>query len=453
MTHLEQLRFYGLFDAKVPRYSSYPPANHFGTRVGAVQQGQWLDAVPDGALVSLYVHIPFCRQLCWFCASRTQATKTMRPVDAYVDILMREIDRVRARLPQTLTLSRLHLGGGTPTILSPRTMTRLLDRVFQQFAVGPGFEFSAEIDPTDSAPALLDVLTDHGLHRACIGVQDFDPRVQNAIGRSQTFDATHATIALLREANLPSLTMDLLYGLPHQTDISLGASLEQVLALQPDRLALYGYAHVPWMASRQASIDSSALPTAERRFQLAERARCLLEVDGFERIGIDHFTRPHDRLSVAKAGRRLRRTFQGYTDDAAEVLIGFGASAISRFPQGYSQNYPSTAQYTTALGTGGLAGSRGHLLTGPDRWVGQAIEQLLCYLEINVARLQADYPRHRGAIAQSASIIAAYFPQAVCLEDRTLRINAGFEPLTRIIAGKLDFFRSEKFADRAALSR
>ena len=451
MTHLKQLQTAGLFDTNAPRYTSYPPANHFGTGIGTARQAEWLAAVPDGAQVSLYLHIPFCKRLCWFCACRTQGTKTMRPVDAYVDTLLIEIDRQRALLPANVSLSRLHLGGGTPTILTPDIMARLLDRVFDRFARGAGFEFSVEIDPTEASTALLDTLIYYGMNRASIGVQDFDPKVQNAIGRQQSFAQTHATVAHLRAANLRSLNMDLLYGLPHQTGPGLTASLEQVMALQPDRLALYGYAHVPWMSKRQVMIDSAALPSPQARFQLAEQAREMLMLDGFVPIGIDHFARPDDGLSIALANGQLRRNFQGYTDDTAEVLIGMGASAISKFPQGYSQNYPSTAQYTSAIGAGDLAADKGHVLTQTDLWVARAIEQLMCRFEINTIDLRAQFPAEACAIARTLSNVAASFPQALNYREGILTLDPMFEPLVRIIAGKLDLFKSEKTAHSAAI--
>ncbi len=451
MTHLDQLHSYGLFDAKVPRYTSYPPANHFSANVAAADQESWIQAVPDGSQISLYLHIPFCKRLCWFCACRTQGTKTMRPVDAYVDVLMTEIDKIRALLPADLSLSRLHLGGGTPTILLPDVMARLLDRVFDRFATGEGFEFSVEIDPTEASTALLNTLLSYGMNRASIGVQDFDPRVQTAIGRMQSFKQTHDTVAHLRDANLPSLNMDLLYGLPHQTEASLAASLEQVMALQPDRLALYGYAHVPWMSKRQVMIDSGALPSAEMRFDLAEKARVLLGLDGFVPIGIDHFARPQDSLATARAEGRLRRNFQGYTDDTAEVLIGLGASAISKFPQGYVQNHPSTAQYSSAIVSGGLAGAKGHKLTLTDRWVARAIESLMCRFEINTDALRAEFPTASCAIARTLSNVAAAFPQAIGFRDGVLYVEKGFEPLVRIIAGKLDTFKTDQVAHSAAI--
>ncbi len=451
MTHLKQLRRYGIFDAKVPRYTSYPPANHFSDQVGPTDQADWLHAVHDGASVSLYLHIPFCKRLCWFCACRTQGTSTLRPVEAYIETLLKEIDLVRANLPSRVSLSRLHLGGGTPTILSPDLMARLLDKVFGAFDVGSSFEFSVEIDPTEASKPLLDTLLAYGMNRASIGVQDFAPRVQQAIGRLQSFDQTSEVVQHLRSGKLDSLNMDLLYGLPYQTEESLSLSLQEVLSLQPDRIALYGYAHVPWMSKRQVLIDESALPNAETRFALSELAQILLTSDGFEPIGFDHFARPGDGLSKAKENGSLHRNFQGYTDDTAEVLIGLGASAISKFPQGYSQNQPATAKYQAAIEAGTLAGSRGHALSDADRWIASAIEQLMCGFAIDVVQLQAKFPAFASMISQTLAQLAAAFPDGVELSDQRLFVKDGFEPLVRILAGQLDMFQPAQAAHSSAI--
>ncbi|MFT6089945.1 MAG: oxygen-independent coproporphyrinogen-3 oxidase [Sulfitobacter sp.] len=451
MTNFTQLRRYGILDAKVPRYTSYPPANHFSDEVGQTEQSDWLRAVPEGASVSLYVHIPFCKRLCWFCACRTQGTSTLRPVEAYVETLLHEIDLVRARLPKDVSLSRLHLGGGTPTILSSDTMALLLDKIFDTFARGDAFEFSVEIDPTEASFALLDTLIIYGMNRASIGVQDFDPRVQTAIGRMQSFQQTSEVVHHLRTGNLDSLNMDLLYGLPFQTAQSLSQSLQDVMSLQPDRLALYGYAHVPWMSKRQVLIDESALPDPEMRYELSELARRLLTLDGFEQIGFDHFARPGDGLATAKASGHLRRNFQGYTDDTAEVLIGLGASAISKFPQGYSQNQSATAKYVAAIEGQTLAGARGFALSDADRWIALAIEQLMCGFQVNIAQLQADFPAHASTISTAFSQLAAAFPLGVAIDGHNLSVNPGFEPLVRILAGQLDVFQAPQTAHSSAI--
>ncbi|ASM72165.1 oxygen-independent coproporphyrinogen-III oxidase [Pseudosulfitobacter pseudonitzschiae] len=451
MEQIDQLRAYGLFDARVPRYTSYPPANHFAAETDASHQSEWLHAVPYGAEVSIYIHIPFCKRLCWFCACRTQGTKTLWPVDVYVNVLLQEIALVAQRLPDDVRMARLHLGGGTPTILSPQTMTRLLSRVFDTFQKAEGFEFSVEIDPTEAATELLETLAAHGMNRASIGVQDFNPKVQEAIGRVQTYEQTHDCIEILRGAKVHSLNMDLLYGLPHQTQTTLVSTLEQVLALQPDRLALYGYAHVPWMSKRQVMIDSEALPSAEARYALTETAQRMLVMDGFRPIGIDHFARPGDNLALASHSGGLRRNFQGYTDDRAAVLIGLGASAISQFPQGYVQNRSATAAYTSAIGQGCLAGARGHVLSAEDRLTARMIEHLMCRFGIDVDALDAEFPQQRTIILQAVAELVAAYPAACRTDGTNMQILRAFAPLVRVIAGHLDRYRAGQMAHSSAI--
>ena len=451
MDTYQQLSRHGLFDAKVPRYTSYPPANHFQPQAGREHQAEWLSSVAEGAEVSLYLHIPFCKRLCWFCACRTQGTKSMRPVETYIDTLIREVEMVRARLPRAISMSRLHLGGGTPTILPAGTMARLLDKVFEVFEVAGAFEFSVEIDPTEASDDLLQTLIDRGMNRASIGVQDFDPQVQAAIGRLQTFDQTHRVITTLRAAGLTSLNMDLLYGLPHQTGASLSDTLQKVLALQPDRLALYGYAHVPWMSKRQVMIDEAALPSPEKRFSLTELARRQLVADGFQEIGIDHFARPGDGLALARDTGRLRRNFQGYTDDPAETLIGLGASAISRFAQGYVQNASATSIYQGYLQNGELAGLRGYQMEGADALVARMIELLMCDFEISTEQMVQEFPDQTSLVLPILQRLRERFSDVVRFDGSLLRLEEAARPLVRVIAASIDQFQADKIAHSAAV--
>lgn len=433
MTHRSDLRRYGLFDAKVPRFTSYPPANRFTPSVGGDVASQWLAATPENGELSLYIHIPFCRRLCWFCACRTQGTKTDAPLGRYIDSVIREMSMVRAQLPQSVRVTRLHLGGGTPTILPVPLMTKLLNAVAQAFDLSELAEFSVEIDPTEIDAARLSVLADAGLSRASIGVQDFDPRVQDAIGRTQSVAATAETVAMLRDAGIAPLNIDLLYGLPFQTKDSLSRTLDEVLELGPTRLALYGYAHVPWMSKRQMVIPSDALPVPEARFDLFELAQRRLVDAGYLQIGIDHFARPEDGLAVAMHEGRLGRSFQGYTDDRVPRLIGLGASSISRFPEGYVQNQPATALYQTTVGEGRLAAYRGIGLSAVDRAKGDVIEELMCYHEVSLDRLPAATPD----VAQWLADLAAARPDAMSFDGKRLVLADWARPLVRIFAAEL----------------
>lgn len=434
MKKLQTLIEYGLFDAKVPRYTSYPPANRFLPDSGANFAPGWIAAIPDGAQISVYIHIPFCRRLCWFCACRTQGTKSLDPVDAYVTTLITEITEFAAKLPHGVQMSRLHLGGGTPTLLSDAQMEKLLGALYARIPPSDDMEFSVEIDPTEVTHSLLALLGEWGMNRASIGVQDFNPEVQKAIGREQSLAQTADVINYLRAIGVGSLNLDLLYGLPHQTGHSLQATLDDVIGLRPDRIALYGYAHVPHMSKRQIMIPAASLPNTQERYYLSEMARVNFTRYGYEPIGIDHFALPTDSLSRASRSGTLRRNFQGYTDDPCAHLIGFGASAISSFPQGYSQNAVATAAYIGRIRENGTAAQKGIALSADDYVIANMISDLMCYGRVDLRRARYDGPLAR----RLSGTISREFPAAVTFADDVLRIQPDYQSLARIVCARLE---------------
>lgn len=438
MEHVNTLKKYGLFDAKVPRYTSYPPANRFEPNIGARLQEEWLAQVPQNEPISIYVHIPFCRRLCWFCACRTQGTQTMKPLESYLDGLIGEIDRVAQRLSGSREMARLHLGGGTPTLLTPGQMRRLLDAVEGCFSRTEDFEFSVEIDPTEANPEVLTLLAQRGMRRASIGVQDFDIRVQNTIGRQQSYTQTKSVVDRLRALGVESLNIDLLYGLPYQTVSSLQMTLIQVCALRPDRLALYGYAHVPHVSKRQIMIPDEALPNTFERFEASVSACQKLEEAGYQPIGIDHFALPSDSLTKAQQAGTLKRNFQGYTDDPCSTLIGFGASAISKFAQGYVQNAVATAAYQDRLEDGKLAGHKGYKMRAEDRVISDLIDQIMCHGRVDIDRLTQMHPCFAEKIYQTVSDLQEAYPQALSLSKGQLVFQPGMDALARVVAAKAD---------------
>ncbi len=412
-----------LLRSRVPRYTSYPPANRFGPAVGPAETAAWLGSVPEGAAVSLYVHVPFCRRLCWFCACRTQGTRSEAPLHRYLDHLETEIGLVRKAIPAGIAVSTFHLGGGTPTLLSPDLLRRM-HRMMAVFPLDRAAEVSVEIDPCDFDAARLDALLDMGLTRGSLGVQDFDPVVQAAIGRKQSFAATAEAVRLLRAGGIDSVNMDLLYGLPHQTAGRLSATIDQVLDLAPDRIALYGYAHVPWMARRQGLIAEEHLPDAEARLGLEALARARLVSAGYLPVGIDHYALPGDFMARAAESGRLRRNFQGYTTDTAEVLIGLGASAISRFPQGYAQNAAATSDWQAALEDGHLATRRGYALEPETRVIGSIIERLMCDAQADVIRpCRAAGVDPQQILARTGKALDG-LPGAAVLDDGVIRLSS-----------------------------
>ncbi len=430
----------GLFDARVPRYTSYPTAPHFSRTVGEALFTQWIKAIPEGAEISLYVHVPFCRRLCWFCACRTQGTQSEAPVAAYLETLKAEIAMLGRILPAGVHLSRLHWGGGTPTLLSPAMMTDLAGAIHAIAPFTEATEFSVEIDPGEIDGPRLDALTAAGMNRASIGVQDFDGEIQKTIGRLQSYDITRQAAEEIRARGVKSLNADILYGLPHQSRARITESVQKLLSLSPDRVALYGYAHVPWMARRQQLIPSDALPTPQERLALFDTARRLFLWDGYDEIGIDHFATPSDGLSVARRGGRLRRNFQGYTDDTAGVLIGLGASSISRFPQGYAQNAPATGAHVAAIREGRFSTARGHVFSGDDRLRARLIEALMCDFRIDSAEIINDFAVTPETLNAILSQVDRAFAGHLRLDADGLAIPPEVRPLTRMIARKLDAY-------------
>ena len=281
MADESQLSRLGLFDARVPRYTSYPTAPQFNSTVGAEKFRTWIESVGEDQRISLYLHVPFCRRLCWFCACRTQGTTSDDPVLAYAEVLKAELQILKQHLPKGVTLSRLHWGGGTPTMMPPAVMEDMARAIFDVVPLGNDAEFSVEIDPNEIDDARLDALAAAGMNRASIGVQDFHPEIQKAIGRDQSFEITKLAIDKLRARGITSLNTDILFGLPNQSRGRIADSVQKLLSLGPDRVALYGYAHVPWMARRQVMIASDSLPRSEERLRLFETARDLFVTDGY----------------------------------------------------------------------------------------------------------------------------------------------------------------------------
>jgi oxygen-independent coproporphyrinogen-3 oxidase len=451
MEQESQLTRLGLFDARVPRYTSYPTAPHFAADVGAAQFENWISAIPAGSSISLYMHVPFCRRLCWFCACRTQGTQSDEPVRAYAEVLLAELKMLKSRLAPGVTLSRLHWGGGTPTLMPPDMMRRVAGAVFEAVPMGEGAEFSVEIDPNEIDDARMDALAEAGMNRASIGVQDFDEQIQKVIGRDQSYEITRRAVEMIRERGVASLNADILYGLPHQTNRKISESVQKLLSLGPDRVALYGYAHVPWMARRQTMIPSDHLPTPQERLALFETARELFVADGYDEIGIDHFALPTDGLAKAQKSGLLRRNFQGYTDDLAPVLVGMGASSISRFPQGYAQNASATSVHIKAIREGRFSTARGHAFSDEDRLRSRLIEALMCDFRIDSAEILREFKIAPTRLKEMLTECAQQFEDMVELTADGLFIPEKGRPLTRMIARAFDAYDLSKAGHSSAI--
>lgn len=440
MTDRELRRLIERLSAPVPRYTSYPTAPHFHAGVDARTYERWLSEIAPQATLSLYLHVPYCDRLCWFCGCHTRHTLRYRPVADYLKALIGEIGWVGARLAGRGRVTAIHLGGGSPTMLAPTDLARLGDSLRHAFAVSPQAEISIEIDPNGLGADRIAAMAAFGLTRASVGVQDFDPRVQRAINRPQSFGQTRAVIDALRAHGVRSVNVDALYGLPHQTLASIGRTMGRVLALAPDRVALFGYAHVPWIKAHQRMIDEAALPGTVARFRQAAAAGARLVAAGMVPVGMDHFARRGDSLALAAEAGTLRRNFQGYTADDAEVLIGLGASAIGRLPQGYVQNLVATGGYLEAVRAGGGAVAKGFALGEDDRLRAHVIERLMCRFSVTRAELAARSPGGAALFDLAREIAAGDEDGLATVSGGTFSITDRGRPFVRSIAARFDAY-------------
>ncbi|SDE01300.1 oxygen-independent coproporphyrinogen III oxidase [Kordiimonas lacus] len=369
---------------QVPRYTSYPTAPHFSEAVTGSTVAGWLEALDSDADLSLYFHIPFCRKMCWYCGCNTKATKRYSPVDRYLDYLFKEIEMVSGRLSGDQTVRHIHFGGGSPSMLKPTDFERLMATIRSHFSLAKDAEIAIELDPREITEAKVAAYALAGVTRASLGVQDFHEDVQVAINRRQPFHVIYDAVNLLKAYGIKSINMDLLYGLPHQTEDLLKENVDFASALGADRISLFGYAHVPWMKKHMRLIDEGTLPDGPARLKQFDAAKHHLEHRGYVAVGLDHFVLPRDSMAKALEAGTLKRNFQGYTTDAASTLIGFGASAISSLPQGYAQNTPATHSYFAMLDAGDLPTAKGKAISDDDRIRRQIIEHLMCYFELDL---------------------------------------------------------------------
>lgn len=380
-----------LLSARVPRYTSYPTAVQFHAGVGSSTHGEWLGGLEEGLPLSLYLHIPFCKQLCWFCGCHTHVANTYNPVRAYIDLLKAEMELAAAALQPGHKVKHIHWGGGSPTILKPADVEVLTAHIRKTFDVGPDAEFAVEIDPRTITPEMATAFQHAGVNRASLGVQDCDLKVLKAVNRVQTIETTRDAVEMLRKAGVTKLNIDLMYGLPHQTVEGVRNTIDAVIAMNPDRLAVFGYAHLPGFKAQQGLIDEAALPDGVERLKQYEAGRAYLQDKGYVAIGLDHFAKPEDDITKALANHTLARNFQGYTTDDAPALIGFGSSAISALPQGYTQNAVQMPVYRKAILSGEFATARGVPVTEDDRMRRAIISDLMCYGEVDLARTAARF--------------------------------------------------------------
>lgn len=431
-----------MLERAVPRYTSYPTAPNFNAAVNADVFGSWLAGLPREAALSLYLHVPFCRELCHYCGCHTKATLRDEPIIAYARRLAEEVALVASRTGRR-KVTHIHWGGGTPSILDTRQLQLIADKLAHHFDLSAIREHAIELDPRYVTQELATALRDIGVNRASLGVQDFSEHVQQAAGRIQPFDTVRKAVDTLNDFDIKRINIDLMYGLPKQTVADVRRTARLAHTLQPQRVAVFGYAHVPWFRPQQRLIADADLPSSPERLAQAEAAHETLVQFGYRPVGLDHYAKPDDQL-VAKSGR-LQRNFQGYTDDDADALVGLGASAISRLPQGFAQNVPAVGNYSRAIADGKLATAKGIELSDDDRLRGHIIERLMCDMAVDL-----------DAVADEAGLdvdtdfadeIEALQPfqdnGSVLIDGRRIRITESGRPYMRLVASVFDTYLAQ----------
>jgi len=422
----------------VPRYTSYPTAPHFSHAVTPAITQSWLDELSPDMQLSVYLHVPFCRHMCAYCGCHTKVSKQDGPLVDYATSLRDEIRLVGDKITAGAKVRHIHWGGGTPSLLPTDQLTAVVADLAESFTFADDFEHAMELDPRSVTPELVACLRDIGINRVSLGVQDFDADVQVAIGRVQPFEQVEETISMLRDVGIEAINFDLIYGLPRQTLESFERTAELTSDLAPSRIALFGYAHVPWFKKHQRLIDEAELPGAQARMDLESASRAAFQRRGYVPIGLDHFARPDDPLATAAENGVLHRNFQGYTTDCADALIGLGASSISKYPQGYAQNAPDLGNWRRSVANNELSIAKGKAFSDDDRLRGRVIEDLMTNYTADFADLIAADPACESELRDELNLLAA--DGLANVDGTRVTVNPDARMLVRIVAAVFDAY-------------
>ncbi len=431
------------YDRLVPRYTSYPTAPQFHDAVDGGVYRDWLATLPTDMPLSLYAHVPFCDTMCWFCGCNTKIINRYAPVEAYLETLLAEINLIADILGAKRTVNHVHWGGGSPTILTPAHIRRLAGALHDRFHFADDTEFAVEIDPRGLGDDSLKALADSGVTRASLGVQDVNPEVQKAVNRIQPVDVTRHVIDTLRDYGVERINVDLMYGLPYQTVAGIGVNVKTILTMRPDRVSLFGYAHVPWMKTHQKRIPDEALPGRDERHDMMMAAAAHLMENGYRWIGLDHFALEGDAMTTALDAGTLQRNFQGYTTDPCPALIGLGASSIGSLPQGYIQNHTPVRTWRAAIEAGQPGIAKGVVLGDDDRLRRAIIERLMCDLRVDVADICSRYNRSPDGLLDAFDALEPIAADGVCTIDGwVVTIPEDARILMRTVAAAFDKYLS-----------
>lgn len=423
----------------VPRYTSYPTAAEFSPAVGKAEAMRWLGRLGNDKPISVYLHVPYCRQLCHYCGCHAKVVRRDTVIESYRRALAAEIETVASAIGKPLPVGHIHWGGGTPTSLGAEGLASTIDTLRRHFRLEQHAEHAIELDPRLVTAELARDLAEIGITRASLGVQDTDPLVQAAIGRIQPIEQVRDAFSHLRAAGITSISVDLIYGLPLQTVASLKRTCADVSRMRPDRIACYGYAHMPERRANQKQINSAELPDSLARIELAETVAAELLGYGYRSVGIDHFALEGDGLLAAQDGRKLHRNFQGYTDDDCQILLGFGASAISHLPDGYLQNETDTQRYVRIVQDLDLATIRGCRMLPADRLRARLIETLMCQFQVDL-----DEVLPGEDLSDELALLRPLIQDGVVtLRGRTITMTEHGKPLVRVVAALFDTYRRQ----------
>lgn len=382
------------YDKPGPRYTSYPTAPHF--HEGFTHEDYKAEIIktnsePNDRDLSLYFHIPFCDTLCYFCGCNMIVTRNRDRISNYVAALKKEIDMVRGLLRDDRKSIQLHWGGGTPTHLNPDEITDLISYINNKFEFKPDAEKGCEIDPRELTRAHLEALREGGFNRISMGVQDFNPKVQEAVNRIQPEGMTKQVVDWVRELKFDSINLDLIYGLPFQTTEEFAQTVDKLIDLSPDRVAVFNYAHVPWMKKHMNLIKAEDLPAPEEKLEILKMTVAKLTAAGYEFIGMDHFAKPNDEMSVALREKKLYRNFQGYSTHAGTDLYGMGITSIGQLERIYVQNIKTEKEYMAALEAGNLPTTIGYMLSEDDLLRREVIMKVMCDFELDYSFFENKY--------------------------------------------------------------
>lgn len=425
----------------VPRYTSYPTAPHFSAVEESDVYARSLAALTPDDPISLYLHVPFCRQLCWYCGCNMKLATREAPITQYAQTLKREIRLLAQHLPTRMKISHLHWGGGTPTALVPDDLQGVMETVADCFDILPDAELAIESDPRTLSDEMIRRIGQLGFNRASFGVQEFDPKVQAAINRIQPPDMVARAVDGLRNAGVLGINFDLIYGLPHQTVDTLLNTIELCADMAPDRIALFGYAHVPWAAKKQRLIDEAALPGADERLRQANAAAQALEKAGYVALGLDHFALPSDPLALAAERGALRRNFQGYTTDQAQTMLGVGTTSIGKTPSSYIQNISETGAWARSVKAGKLPVGRACQIDDQDKLRGEVIEKLMCQGRVDLCDVSNRHGVSDGWWHALKPALEEFRKDGLASLDKgVLQVTPMGQPIMRVIASVFDTY-------------